>query len=196
MTENRKLKNELLSIAAEDQRVLQELSDGGELGITEYHSRMKALHQKNNARIREIITRHGWPGISLVGKEGAEAAWLIVQHAILDVGLMEDCLTLLKATTARGEVEGWCVAYLEDRLLTLSEKPQIYGTQHDIDENGTAYPLPIENPAKVESLRKELGLEPLSEATQRIRARYNTATANREKKKASSTVKRVCISCC
>jgi len=181
MPKHHKLKSELLSMAEEDQRVLQELSDHGELGGAEYHPRMKALHQKNNAHIREIITRHGWPGISLVGKEGSEAAWLVVQHAILDVGLMEDGLTLLKAATAQGEAEGWCVAYLEDRLLTMSGKPQIYGTQHAIDENGSAYPLSIENPAKVESLRKELGLEPLSEATQRIQERYDTATANRAK---------------
>ncbi|WP_321528676.1 DUF6624 domain-containing protein [Sedimenticola selenatireducens] len=182
MAVNHKLKSELLSMAAEDQRVLQELSDSGELGVAEYHPRMKTLHQKNSARIREIINHHGWPGISLVGKQGSEAAWLIVQHAILDGGLMEECLTLLKAATAQGEAEGWCVAYLEDRLLTLSGKPQIYGTQHDIDKNGIAYPLPINDPAKVDMLRKELGLEPLAEATQRIQERHNTAIANRTSK--------------
>ncbi len=73
------------------------------------------------------------------------------------------------------------MAYLQDRVLTMSGKPQIYGTQHDIDENGTAYPLPIEEPEMVETLRKEVGLEPLSEATKRIQERHNTIVANRGK---------------
>jgi len=62
----------------------------------------------------------------------------------------------------------------------MSGKPQIYGTQHDIDENGVAYPLPIENPEKVEELRKEIGLESLPEATRRIQERHNTTVSNRE----------------
>lgn len=182
MAKNRKLKHELLSMAGEDQRALQQLIDSGELGTHEYHPRMQALHEQHNARIREIIDRYGWPGISLVGKAGSEAAWLVVQHAILDRELMQASLALLQSAAARGEAEGWCVAYLEDRMLTMSGQPQTYGTQHDIDENGVAYPLPIKDPARVDALRRKLGLEPLSEATQRIQERHNTSVANRRKK--------------
>jgi hypothetical protein len=95
MSVNQALKDELLSMAEEDQRVLQELIDSGELGTTEYHPRMRAVHEKNNIRVKEIISRYGWPSISLVGKEGSEAAWLIVQHAVLDTGFMDECLPLL-----------------------------------------------------------------------------------------------------
>jgi len=175
------LKDELLSMAEEDQQILQELVDSGELGTTEYHPRMREVHEKNNIRIKEIINRYGWPGISLVGKEGSKAAWLIVQHAVLDTGFMDECLPLLKAATVQGEAEGWCVAYLQDRVLAKSDKPQIYGTQHDIDENGVAHPLPMEDPQRVDILRKELGLEPLSAATRRIQERHNATMANRIK---------------
>lgn len=164
---NQQLRNELLSMQEEDQRVLQELIDSGELGATEYHPRMKAIHEKNNARIKKIISEYGWPGFSMVGKKGSKAAWLIVQHAVLDTEFMDKCLPLLKETIIQGEAEGWCLAYLQDRGLTMSGKPQIYGTQHDIDENGIAYPLPIEDPEKVEALRKEVGLDSLSDATKR-----------------------------
>jgi hypothetical protein len=27
------------------------------------------------------VTEHGWPGRSLVGEDGAEHAWCLVQHA-------------------------------------------------------------------------------------------------------------------
>jgi len=165
----------------EDQRVLQELIDFGELGETEYHPRMKAIHEKNNVRIKEIVNIHGWPGFSIVGKEGSEAAWLIVQHAVLDTVFMDECLLLLKEAVSNTEAEGWCFAYLQDRVLTMADKQQIFGTQHDIDANGIAYPLSIEEPEKVEVLRKELGIEPLSVATRRIQERHNTNLSNREK---------------
>lgn len=180
MSLNQVLKDELLSMAEQDQRVLQELIDSGELGANEYHPRMKAVHKKNNARIKEIISQYGWPGISTVGKEGAEAAWIIVQHAVLDSEFMDKCIPLLKEAIIHKEAEGWCLAYLQDRVLTMSGKPQIFGTQHDIDENGIAFPLPIKDPKKVEMLRQEVGLEPLSDATRRIQTRHNMTMDNRE----------------
>jgi len=125
---NQQLKNELQLMQQEDQRVLQELIDSGELGTNNYHPGMKAVHEKNNARIKEIINQYGWPGFSLVGKEGSKAAWLIVQHAVLDTDFMDKCLPLLKDAINQGEAEGWCLAYLQDRILTMSGKPQIYGT--------------------------------------------------------------------
>lgn len=175
------LAEELLSRAEEDQQVLQELIDNGELGTTEYHPRMKALHEKNNARIKEIIAENGWPGCSLVGLDGSEAAWLLVQHAVLDTKFMDKCLPLLKEAINQDEAEGWCLAYLQDRVLTMSDKPQIYGTQHEIDDDGVAFPLPIEDSDKVASLRKALDMEPLHEATKRIQERYDATAANRMK---------------
>lgn len=181
MSINQALKHELLLMAEEDQQVLQELIDSGELGETAYHPRMKAVHERNNARIKEIIDKFGWPGFSLVGKEGSKATWLVVQHAVLDTNLMEECLPLLKDAINSDEAEGWCFAYLQDRVLIMSGKLQRYGTQHDIDENGIAHPLPIENPEKVDALRKELGLDLLSEATQRIQERHDFIVRNRGK---------------
>lgn len=179
MSRNQALKDELLSMAEEDQQVLQELIDSGDLGATKYHLRMKAVHEKNNIRIKEIISQCGWPGISLVGERGSEAVWLIIQHAVLDVEFMDKCLPLLKAAVVQGEAKKWCVAYLQDRVLAKSGKLQVYGTQHGIDENGVAYPLPMEDPQRVDVLRSEVGLEPLAEATRRIQERHNTTIANR-----------------
>ena len=62
-------------------RVRDELLAANERGGT-YVPRMEAVHVKNAARLRELIERHGWPAEDLAGKDGAEAAWLIAQHAI------------------------------------------------------------------------------------------------------------------
>lgn len=158
---------------------MRELMDAGELREVEYHPRLKLLHERNIARIKEIIAEYGWPGKSLIGKEGAKAAWLVVQHGVLDQEFMERVLPLLKAAVAAGEAEGWCLAYLHDRTLTMAGKPQVYGTQHDFDENGTAYPLPIADPDKVDKLREEMGMGPLAQATKRIQKAYKPMIDNR-----------------
>lgn len=176
---NEELRDELCLMQHEDQKVLQELVDSGELGMVEYHPRIRAVHERNNARIKQIVKQYGWPGISLVGKEGAEAAWLIVQHAVLDTEFMEICLELLAEAAKNGEAEGMHFAYLQDRVLTMSGRPQIYGTQHDVDEHGIAFPLPIEKPSEVDCLRREMGLGTLTEATSRIQERVNTIRRNR-----------------
>ncbi|WP_303907362.1 DUF6624 domain-containing protein [Thiohalomonas denitrificans] len=177
---NNDLREELLSMQEKDERLMRELMEAGELKEDEYHPRLKQLHESNIARIKEIIAEYGWPGKSIVGKEGAKAAWLIVQHGVLDQEFMERALPLLKEAVATGEAENWCLAYLQDRTLTMAGKPQVYGTQHDFDENGVAHPLPIAEPKKVDILRKEMGLGPLSEATKRIQEAYRPMIDNRK----------------
>jgi len=86
---------------------------------------------------------------------------------------------LLQEAVQQGEAEGWCLAYLQDRVLTQSGKLQLYGTQHDIDENGIAFPLPMQEPENVDVLRQEVGLDTLSEATKRIQERENALRRNR-----------------
>ncbi len=175
---NDKLRKELMKMAEEDQNLLNKLIQNGELKEKEYHPAMKAVHEKNNTRIKEIIDEHGWPGFNLVGKDGSEAAWLIVQHAVLEEDFMIDCLDLLKEAVEKNDAEGWCYAYLQDRVLTMQNKLQIYGTQHEIDENGIACSLPSENPGQVDKLREEIGIEPLHKATERIQERHDLNKSN------------------
>src|SRR5207244_12117440 len=77
---------------------------------------MEALHQRNAARLAALIDAHGWPGRSRVGEEGAQAAWLILQHAIGNPPLMRRGLTLLRGGVSEGEVSPLEVAMLEDRI--------------------------------------------------------------------------------
>ena len=57
-----------------------------------------------------------------------------------------------------GNVEPADIAYLEDRLLIMEGKPQIYGTQfRTID--GVSEPFPIEDPEHVDERRASVGLD-------------------------------------
>ncbi|MFI6797222.1 hypothetical protein [Streptosporangium canum] len=49
-----------------------------------------------------MIAERGWPGKDMVGETGADAAWLLAQHADQDPQLQRDCLPLLQAAGRRG----------------------------------------------------------------------------------------------
>lgn len=107
--------DELIVMMKEDQQMLQWLFDSGELPSTSYHPRMKALHERNASRLKEIISSYGWPGITLVGDEAAKAAWLVAQHSVSDPEFMAECVGLLEGAVARKEVAGWQLAFLQDQ---------------------------------------------------------------------------------
>ncbi|HEY3039992.1 MAG TPA: DUF6624 domain-containing protein [Pyrinomonadaceae bacterium] len=75
------LKERLLKMVEEDERVRVELAATGEL-FQGYAPRMAEVQSHNAQELESIISSYGWPGRSLVGGEGAHAAWLILQHVI------------------------------------------------------------------------------------------------------------------
>ncbi|HVG34126.1 MAG TPA: DUF6624 domain-containing protein [Pyrinomonadaceae bacterium] len=158
------LRDELIRMVKEDWRVREELAADGSL-FKGYHQRMAEVHQRNGRRLGEIIDQYGWPGKTLVGEEGADAAWLIVQHDIGNPSLQRRSLPLLREAVARGKAHGWQLAMLTDRICVLEGKRQVYGTQYDWDEHGEMSPCPIENPEQVDELRESVGLIPLQEDT-------------------------------
>jgi Family of unknown function (DUF6624) len=178
---NEQLKKELISMANEDNRVLQELHDSGELGTLEYHPKITKVHERNTSRIKAIIKEYGWPGNDLVGTHGADAAWYITQHSVLDTEFMNTCLPLLQDAVANNQAEGRHLAFLLDRTLTMAGKPQKYGTQFKTNEEGKTVPFPIENLKMVDNLRVGLGLETLAERTRYMQSRDDELVSNRKK---------------
>jgi hypothetical protein len=159
---NEPLRNELLSMRDEDLRVRQELLDAGELG-GHYVPRMEAIHKKNASRLREIIADQGWPDEPLVGADGAEAAWLIVQHAIGEPDFQRDVLKLLRESAELNSIPAWHAAYLEDRVALCENRPQRFGTQWiDDPRDGRARPWLLADPQRVDELRAGVGLKPLA----------------------------------
>ena len=159
---------ELAAMKAADLKLRDQLAAEGALSGG-YNEEMAALHRKHAMRFREILEIHGWPGRSLVGEEGCAAAWLILQHSVLDPALMRRAQPMLEAAVHAGEAPPAHLAYLTDRIRTLQGELQVYGTQHDWDDQGQMSPLPIEDEAGVEQRRSMLGMEPLSAHTTRLR---------------------------
>ena len=137
----------------EDQRVREDLAADGSL-FDGYHLQMAAVHQKNGQRLTGLVKQHGWLGKSLVGDDGAEAAWIILQHNIGDPEMQRGFLPVIKQAAAKGELPAKYAAMLEDRICMYEGRPQIYGTQYDWDEHGQLSPWPIADLSQIDKLRK------------------------------------------
>ena len=159
---NAELRTNLIDMAEEDQRIRSELAKTGEL-FDGYAPRMEEVHVRNASRLKSVIEEYGWPGKSLVGEDGARAAWLILQHAIGNPNLLRKCLPILQEAVRQGEIEPVDVAYLEDRICFFERRPQRYGTQLDWNETGELIPWLLEDPEKVDEYRGSVGLGPLAE---------------------------------
>jgi len=148
------LREELLRLAAED----QEVRAGGD---------EKAIHDvdaKTTAYMMEVVARYGWPGRSLVGRDGAHAAWLVVQHSH-NLLFQKSCLEKLELAVTAGEAQAIEHAYLFDRVAVNGGKPQRYGTQF----REGAVPFPIEDAPGVDERRKVLGLPIMAETIQQLK---------------------------
>lgn len=156
-------------MAENDLSVRQELVTDGSLSSHGYHSRMEAVHRSNASRLATIIEQHGWPGESLVGADGARAAWLIAQHAIGNPPFMRQCHSLLKQAASRNDAPQWQAAMLEDRIRMYEGRPQVYGTQFQPDKDGVFIPYIIENPESVNDRRRAVGLGTLEERMAEMR---------------------------
>ena len=122
----------------------------------------------NLARLEAIVSEHGWPDQSMVGREAAISAFLILQHA--DHSMQVEFLPMVRAAVEAGELDEWTLAMLQDRILVSEGKDQIYGTQFYLDEATNEYELyPIDDEAHVDARRETLGLEPLAEYVRSIR---------------------------
>ncbi len=165
------LRRELLEMARLDRAVRARLAASGTLFNAGYEPRMARVHQRNAERLRRIIESVGWPGSDLVGADGADAAWLILQHAISEPDLLRRTLPLLRAAAREGKADPAHAAMLEDRIRFFEGRPQRYGTQLDWDAGGSLWPGEVEDAHKLAERREAVGLPPLETQIEDARSR-------------------------
>ena len=151
------LREELLRRQEREQAAMR-LVRIGEIVDPEVKAELDAAILDNTEWLRGVIHEYSWPGRSLVGEDGAHAAWLLAQHADHDPAFQRECLDLLQVAAGQEDASKSNLAYLTDRVLLKERGKQIYGTQF----NGTE-PQPIEDPENVDELRAAAGLVPLEE---------------------------------
>ena len=168
MDTNKSIANKIIELRNADLQLRKKLVDAGQLGEG-YNKEMEELHINNARKLNEIIDTTGYPTINKVGKEASKACWLIIQHSISSPAFMKKCVQLLATAVSEEKASPKDLAYLTDRIAVFEEKPQLYGTQFDWDENGELSPNPFDDLTKVNQRRKVLGLNTLEEQREKIR---------------------------
>ncbi|WP_377890621.1 DUF6624 domain-containing protein [Alkalihalobacillus sp. R86527] len=167
MRQNKELANELIQMKKRDLELREQLLKEGTL-FEGYPIEMEKVHIENGLRLTNIMEEFGWPNENKVGKEGADAAWLILQHAISLPQLQRNALSILEVEMKEGKIEPYQWAHLFDRISFFERKPQRYGTQFDWDDEEKMNPWKIEDEENVDQRRAEIGLPPLQEEMKRI----------------------------
>lgn len=167
------LSRELQAMAIEEQEARAELV---RRGVLDQALPLRALHLRHADRLREVLDDAGWPGLSLVGPEGAEAAWLVAQSSVtVDLPLAERCLAALGEAVAAGDAPARHLAILTDAVRWEEGRPQVYGSVHVVDPySQTVVPWPIEDPDGVDERRARVGLPELTAHTRSLQERHRT----------------------
>jgi hypothetical protein len=166
---NQALRAELVTMRDADQEIRRKaLKDPKNEQVKK---EVAAVDMKNVGRLREILASYGWPTKSMVGTDGAGAAWTIAQHG--GQLFLEQTVPLMKAAAQHGELDWSLVATSIDRMLLGQGKKQIYGTQ--FDTAGKCEPKNVDDPAHLDDRRKVVGLGPISEYAQVLCETYKTA---------------------
>lgn len=139
-------------------------------GFEKITAAVEKIDGDNTKWLMHVVDEHGWPTITMVGKDGANAAWLLVQHADHNVKFQSKCLDLM-TKLPKDEVSRSELAYLTDRVLLAEGKKQIYGTQFSNDD-GKFRPRPLEDEVNVDKRRAEVGLEPLADYAKTMQQMY------------------------
>jgi hypothetical protein len=159
---NQALADELLEMAAEQRETVH-------LGTSEDVAERLAWREvttRHADRLLEILDEFGWPGQALVGEEAARGAWLVAQHADRQLDVQRRAFELMAAAAEAGRASRYQLAFLQDRLLVNSGRPQIYGTQIADVRDGEPVPWPCEDPDHLDERRAAVGIPPFQEYVQ------------------------------
>ncbi len=135
-----------------------------------------ALRQvrENSIFLRDLVSKIGWPGRDLVGEDGADAAWLLLQHAgggvrTLDSpanrALRRACVPLLEEAVAQGMAHPRHLAHTVDGIRSVEGGDPVYAVLSSAfvsDDDGSQLAPGLEE-AGVDENRQRIGLVALAE---------------------------------
>ena len=129
--------------------------------------RQFATFKQHKPYLVAIVNEYGFPGYNQVGKETSNHFFILVQHCDDDPGFQQRVLSLMKPEVERNNADTKGYAYLTDRVLINSDKPQLYGTQVTY-QNGRAVAGPVADVERLDKRRAAVGLEPIDSYLQKV----------------------------
>ena len=158
--ENEELRRELLQMREGDQAVRAFQFEGR--NPTEAEARaMKARDEATTKRLTEILDRHGFPGVKMVGIAGTRAFITMLVHSP-SLELLKRALPHVERAARREEIPPDDFAMLADDVLGGEGRLQLYGTNFDF-VGGKLALKQTQDPARLDGRRRKLGLPPIAE---------------------------------
>lgn len=127
-----------------------------------------SVFRTHKKRMEEIFTEYGYPGYDLVGQDGSNHFWLMVQHSDFDPDFQLRVLEKLQIEVDNKNADGSTFGLLTDRVKLNKGEMQIYGTQVDYNDFGQAYPKSLADSINVNRRRADIGLESIEEYLNRM----------------------------
>lgn len=160
-----KIDSLLCDIGRKDQEVRAEWAKVATGSVTqeeaiEYALKMEETDSTNLASVSRILDTYGWP--SGLSDEANNAIFLVIDHSSLKT--MNKYIGLFRDAVEKGYLSMNDLVTMEDRMLMNAGKPQKYGTQaYSLVKDGKTiiYIWPVEDPDKLDALRKSVGLMPI-----------------------------------
>ncbi len=147
--------SKLISMVKKDQEMRKKWANSG-FDENKYDS---SIDKKNEQQLKKIVDKIGWPTITTVGEEASTAAWLLIQHLGHNSSFQKMMLKKMKKLALK-DIDQKQIAKLEDRILLLEGKPQLYGTSFNINlETKKLTVDPIYDIKNIDKRRKKMGLD-------------------------------------
>ena len=162
-----KIDSLLCDIGRKDQEVRAEWAKVATGSVTqeeaiEYALKLDETDSTNLAAVSRILDTYGWP--SGLSDEANKAIFLVIDHS--DLNIMNKYIGLFRDAVEKGYLSMNDLVTMEDRMLMNASKPQKYGTQaYSLIEDGKTviYIWAVEDPDKLDALRKSVGLMPIGD---------------------------------
>lgn len=168
---NGKLRDELLKLKADSQRLFQDIVIAGYKDQSQL--KLFAEARVNNAtRLCQIVKESGWPTSGAVGHDGAAAAFFLLKNSE-SVEFQRELFPVVVEAVKQGDVQKADFAGFVDRLRVRAGLKQLFGTQAAIVK-GFLVLYPIEDEAHVDVRRKQYELPPLNAYLRSLERSYQT----------------------
>ena len=127
-----------------------------------YTAKTAAVDAQLTAELKEIVARHGWPTMGMVGYEASNGAMVILTHT-RDHAWQRSMLPTLEKLAGEGKIDGSALATVVDKELVSEGKLQRYGTQFKLVDGNTKMAMfAVEDPEGLDARRAMVFLAPIS----------------------------------
>jgi hypothetical protein len=179
------LEKELAEIYTEDQEIRGEFmsvyraSKPDKKKIDSIGKIMQRKDSINLIKVMKILDERGWLGKNVVGTQGNQTLFLVIQHS--DLKYQQKYLPMMREAVKNGNANPGNLAYLEDRVALREGKKQIYGSQSSKNKKTNKICIaPMIDPDNVDKRRAEVGLGTMAEYAAKMNIEWNLEEYKKE----------------